>query len=60
MEVSFAADLVEGYREGHAARYETGVMMELRPYLVDLQALSNGDKSELVGIAGEDLREGSA
>ena len=60
MEVSFAADLVEGYREDHAGRYETGVMMELRPDLVDLTALPDGDKSELVGIAGEDPREGSA
>ena len=60
MEVSFAADLVEGYREDHAGRYETGVMMELRPDLVDLTALPDGDKSKLVGIAGEDPREGSA
>ena len=34
-------------------------MMELRPELVDLTALPDGDKSELVGIAGEDPREGS-
>ena len=60
MEVSFAADLVEGYREDHAGRYETGVMMELRPELVDLSTLPEGDKSELVGIAGEDPREGAA
>ena len=60
MEVSFAADLVDGYREDHAGRYETGVMMELRPELVDLTTLPDGDKSELVGIAGEDPRVGSA
>ena len=60
MEVSFAADLVVGYREDHAGRYETGVMMELRPELVDLTRLPDGDRSELVGIAGEDPREGSA
>jgi len=60
MEVSFASDLVEGYREDHAGRFETGVMMELRPDLVDLTGLPDGDKSELVGIAGEDPREGSA
>ena len=60
MAASYAGDLVEGYSEDHAARFETGVMMTLRPELVDLSALPDGDKSELVGIGGEDPRHGAA
>ena len=60
MAASYAADLVDGYREDHGARFETGVMMTLRPELVDLSALPAGDKSELVGIGGEDPRQGAA
>lgn len=58
-EARYAADLVDGYREDHAARFETGVMMALRPDLVDLSTLPDGDPSQLVGIKGEDPREGS-
>lgn len=57
---AYAADLVEGYREDHAGRFETGVVIALRPDLVDLKALPKGDKSELIGIGGPDLREGAA
>ncbi len=59
MEVAWAAELVEGYQEDHAGRFETGVMMALEPDLVDLATLSD-EASTLTGIGGPDPREGSA
>ena len=59
MEAAWAAELVEGYREDHAGRFETGVMMALEPDLVDLGTLSE-EESILTGISGPDPREGSA
>lgn len=58
--VAHAADLVAGYGEDHAGRFETGVMMALRPELVDLKQIARFRKSELVGIKGLDPRQGSA
>ncbi len=59
MEAAWAAELVEGYREDHAGRFETGVMMALEPDLVDLGTLTE-EPSTLTGIGGPDPREGSA
>ena len=59
MEAAWAAELVEGYREDHAGRFETGVMMALEPNLVDLGTLTE-EPSTLAGIGGPDPREGSA
>ena len=58
-DVSYASELVEGYQEDHGALFETGVMMALRPELVDLSALPKGDPSELIGIGGRDPRNGA-
>ena len=58
-DVSYASELVEGYQEDHAALFETGVMMAVRPELVDLAALPRGDPSELIGISGKDPRQGA-
>lgn len=59
MAASYAAELVPGYREDHAALFETGVMMALRPDLVDLGELPEGDPEQLVGIGGRDPRDGA-
>jgi len=59
MDFSFTTELVDGVEQDHAGRVETGTMMTLRPDLVDLSALPDCDKSELVGIDGPDPREGS-
>jgi creatinine amidohydrolase len=58
--VSDAAGLVKGYTEDHAGRFETGVLMELRPELVDLKSIAGRSKRSLVGINGEDPRQGAA
>ena len=59
MDFSNPMELVEGVKMDHAGRVETGMMMGVRPDLVDLSALPKGDKAQLVGIAGDDPREGS-
>ncbi len=59
MEVVWAAELVAGYQEDHAGRFETGVMMALEPDLVDLGTLTE-EPSTLTGIGGRDPREGSS
>jgi len=59
MDFSDAMGMVEGVQIDHAGRVETGMMMGVSPELVDLSALPKGDKSKLVGIAGDDPREGS-
>ena len=48
--------MVDGFKEGHAGRLETGVMLATRPELVDLSQLPEGDPAQLVGIAGQDPR----
>ena len=59
MDFSDAMELVAGVAMDHAGRVETGMMMGVSPDLVNLSALPTGDKSKLVGIAGDDPREGS-
>jgi creatinine amidohydrolase len=52
-------DLVqdEGYSGDHAAKWETSLLMALRPELVDFEGLKKA--TELTGIMGEDPREAS-
>lgn len=57
--VSYASELVEGYGEDHAARFETGVLMALRPDLVDLGVFGENETNDLVGISGKDPRKGA-
>jgi creatinine amidohydrolase len=47
-------DVVEdkGYRGDHAARWETSLLMALRPELVDVDGLRKA--AELIGVMGED------
>ena len=52
--------MAEGFKTGHAGRMETGLLMALRPELVDLAELPDGDSSKLVGMAGLDPRQGAA
>ena len=59
MDFSFATELVEGVVQDHGARVETGTMMALRPDLVDLSELPDGDASQIVGVSGQDPREGA-
>ncbi len=53
-------DLVEdlGYKGDHAAKWETSLLLSLRPELVDLQKLR--ETGRLTGVMGEDPREASA
>lgn len=60
------ADLAKGLEEqlggrvgDHAGRWETSVMMALKPELVDISQLPEGDDGELVGIMGEDPKQSS-
>jgi len=52
-------DLVqdEGYKGDHAAKWETSLLMALRPELVDVDGLKKA--TELIGIMGEDPRNAS-
>jgi creatinine amidohydrolase/Fe(II)-dependent formamide hydrolase-like protein len=52
-------DLVqdEGYRGDHAAKWETSLLLALRPELVDREGLEKA--KELTGIMGEDPRKAS-
>ena len=52
-------DLVvdEGYKGDHAARWETSLLMALRPELVDVDGLERAGR--LIGILGEDPRRAS-
>ncbi len=59
MAAGFPFEVVENWGPEHAARKETGVMMELWPELVDLGAIAGLPKSKLVGIDGDDPRKGS-
>ena len=52
--------MAEGFKTGHGGRMETGLLMALRPELVDLAELPDGDSSNLVGMAGLDPRQGAA
>lgn len=45
-----------GYRGDHAAKWETAILMHLRPDLVDLSRLNNKNSGEGGGILGEDPR----
>jgi len=60
MAATLASDLIGMHAPEHAARWETGIMMELRPELVDLQKIAGIPKSNLVGMHGEDPRQGAA
>jgi len=53
-------DLVkdQGYKGDHAAKWETSLLLALRPELVDVHGLE--DAKKLVGIMGEDPRNASA
>ncbi len=46
----------EGYRGDHAAKWETSILWELRPELVDMSRLSSNLKEPLEGVLGEDPR----
>jgi creatinine amidohydrolase len=46
-----------GYRGDHAAKWETAILMHLRPELVDLTRLDNETAGEAGGILGEDPRQ---
>lgn len=59
MDFSYTTELVEGVEQDHGARVETGTMMALRPDLVDLSELPDGDASQIVGVGGSDPREGA-
>ena len=48
----------QGYRGDHAARWETSLLLALRPELVDSTALKKA--KELTGIMGEDPRTASS
>lgn len=45
-----------GYRGDHAAKWETAILMHLRPDLVDLSRLDDETAGEAGGILGEDPR----
>ena len=45
-----------GYRGDHAARWETAILMHLRPELVHMDRLNNKNSGEAGGILGEDPR----
>lgn len=62
---AFAAigyDLAEdlGYRGDHAAKWETSLLMALRPELVDMSRLSRCPKEPPLGVIGEDPRTGAS
>ena len=46
-----------GYRGDHAAKWETAILMHLRPDLVDLARLDDRTAGEEGGILGEDPRQ---
>lgn len=46
----------KGYRGDHAAKWETSILMELRPDLVDMSRLSKDLGEPLQGTMGEDPR----
>jgi creatinine amidohydrolase/Fe(II)-dependent formamide hydrolase-like protein len=46
-----------GYRGDHAAKWETAILMYLRPELVDLSRLDDRTSGEAGGILGEDPRQ---
>ena len=46
-----------GYRGDHAAKWETAILMHLRPELVDLSRLDDRTAGEAGGILGEDPRQ---
>jgi len=46
-----------GYRGDHAAKWETAILMHLRPELVDLTRLDDSTAGEAGGILGEDPRQ---
>ncbi len=48
----------QGYRGDHAAKWETSLLLALRPELVDLDGLKKAE--ELIGVMGEDPRGASA
>ena len=52
--------MVEGFKTGHGGRMETGLILAMRPELVELNELPDGDSSNLVGLAGLDPRQGAA
>jgi len=60
MGASYASDLIGLCAPEHAARYETGLMMELMPESVDIKRIARLPKSKLVGVQGDDPRHGSA
>jgi creatinine amidohydrolase len=46
-----------GYRGDHAAKWETAILMHLRPELVKLKRLNDKNAGEAGGILGEDPRD---
>lgn len=46
-----------GYRGDHAAKWETAILMHLRPDLVDLARLDDTNAGERGGILGQDPRQ---
>lgn len=46
-----------GYGGDHAAKWETSILMHLRPELVDMSRLPTDPAAELAGVGGEDPRE---
>jgi creatinine amidohydrolase len=58
MDFAGLTDLVEGVPVDHGARTETATMMTLRPDLVDLSQLPEGN-AHLIGISGKDPRTGA-
>ncbi len=46
-----------GYRGDHAAKWETSILMHLRPELVDMSRLPSDPAASLAGVGGEDPRE---
>jgi len=46
-----------GYGGDHAAKWETSILMHLRPELVDMGRLPTDPGAELAGVGGQDPRE---
>ncbi len=46
-----------GYHGDHAAKWETSLMLALRPDLVDLSRLPQDRAEKLIGVGGEDPRD---
>lgn len=49
-------ELAEGYDGDHAAKWETSMLMNLRPELVEMSALGDDMEMQPTGVMGEDPR----